>query len=857
MTILFVVESPGKIKTISKFLGKNYIVKASMGHFRDLDPKSMSINFENNFEPMYIITKSDVVKNLRSAMKNVDMLYIASDSDNEGHAIAQHIYDVLKPKNYKRLIFNSITKEAITDSIKNAGIINKNAVAAQKARRVLDRLYGYLISPILQKQIGGRLSAGRVQSVAAKIVIDKENEIKDFINKNVDSTYFRVNGTFSSLKANLYEIKGDIDDETIYNGKIASIPLTDTDNPNSLVKKFMNRCTQSKFTIHSVSNKVVIRNPAPPFETCTLQQEANRKFGMSVDTTMRTAQKLYEGGFITYMRSDSVEISPEGHKEIKKIIEKEYGKEYYQKNIYKNKSTSAQEAHEAIRPTHPEILSVEEEVDDDFQIKLYKLIWQRTIASQMKPAKINVTTIQINISQYIDKKINDPLYYFQTQIEKIIFPGFMKVYIESIDDAEDDDTMKDFEGNIPVKGKTVDMQTITAKQEYKKPPPRYSEASLVKILKKMGIGRPSTYVNTIKTIMNREYVKLDNVAGTKKDIVIFTIKANKKKTPTISEEKTTIYLGSEKKKIIPTNLGITVNDFLVEFFPEMMDYKFTAKMETELDAISNGEKIWHQVVKKFYNKLIPTIENLSKKEGISKAEERLLGTDADGVEIFVTKTKHGPAVKKFVGTKNVYASIPDDIDMEKIKLKDAVKLFMYPKIIGQHEKKDVTLNKGKFGFYIVHNKINYSIGTELKKDFDLSDAIKIIKDKKEGTISVFSITENKKKIKASILKGLYGPYIQVVRAKKKTNYPIPRDFDPSNLTEKIILDIISKKKSYANKSNSNKPNAKNFGGSKTSKPSTNKSNAKNFGGSKTSKPSPSTNKPSAKKPPIKKTGSKN
>jgi DNA topoisomerase-1 len=773
----------------------------------------MSINFDNNFEPIYVITKPDVVKNLRSAMKNVDMLYIASDGDAEGDQIAQTIYDVLKPKNYKRLIFNSITKEAIMNSIKNAGKINENSVAAQKARRVLDRLYGYLISPILQKQIGGKLSAGRVQSVAAKIVIDKENEIKDFINKNAESSYFKVNGIFSLLKSNLFEIKGEIDTDTVYNGKIALIPLLDNNNPNSKVKKFMNRCLESKFIVHSVEDRIATRNPAPPFETCTLQQEANRKFGMSVDTTMKTAQKLYEAGYITYMRTDSIEISPEGHKEIKKIIEQEYGKDYYQKNVYKNKSTSAQEAHEAIRPTHPDLLSVEEEIDDAFQIKLYKLIWQRTIASQMKPAKINITTIQIDISEYVDKSITNPFYYFQSQIEKIIFPGFMKVYIESVDDAEEDDTMKGFDGKIPKLGQKIAMEMITARQEYKKPPPRYSEASLVKILKKLGIGRPSTYVNTIKTIMNRQYVKIDNIAGIKKDIVTFTIKTNKNKSPIkILEEKTFVFLGSEKKKIIPTNLGITVNDFLVEFFPEMMDYKFTAKMETELDAISNGEKIWHVVVKKFYDKLAPIVDDLSKKKGITKADERLLGTDSDGIEIFATKTKHGPAVKKYSGSKYIYASIPEYLSIEKIKLSDAVKLFEYPKNLGLYEKKDVMLHKGKFGFYFVHNKISYSIGSELGSNFDLSEAIKIIEAKKSNIISVLNITENKKKIKATIMNGSYGPYIQVTRANKKTNYSISRNLDPSNLTEKIILEIISKKKTPTKKINT-----KNFGGSKSAK----------------------------------------
>ncbi|XWV26601.1 topoisomerase I [Tupanvirus soda lake] len=817
MTILFIVESPGKIAKISKILGKNYLVKASVGHFRDLDNKSMSIDFDNNFEPIYVITKPDVVKNLKSAMRNCDMVYIASDLDKEGEAIGQHLYDVLRPSNYKRLVFNAITKEAILNSIKNAGKINKDLVNAQKARRILDRLYGYLISPILQKQIGGKLSAGRVQSVAAKIVIDKENEIKEFMENNENSTYFKVNGIFSSLKAGLFQVTDKDDDifetDEAYNGKTAHMPLLNTSNPNSKVITFMKKCLKSQFVIHSVGDKISTRHPSPPFETSTLQQEANRKFGMSVDTTMKTAQKLYEGGYITYMRTDSVEISPEGHKEIKKVIEEQYGKEYYQKTVYKNKSANAQEAHEAIRPTHPDLLSLEDEISDELQIKLYKLIWQRTIASQMKPAKVNITTIQINISKYLEEKIDNPFYFFQSQIEKIIFPGFMKVYIESIDDAEEDETMKDFKGKIPKKGDKVIMEEVVAKQEYKKPPPRYSEASLVKTLKKLGIGRPSTYVNTIKTIMNREYIKIGNIQGVKKEITSYTIRSeNKKHIMQVFEENSTVQLGKENKKIIPTNLGITVNDFLVENFPEMMDYKFTAKMEEELDAISNGDKVWHKVVKKFHDKLAPIVEEWSKKKGLAaKTEDKLLGTDSDGNEIFATKTKYGPAVKKQIGEKFVYAKISEPLTLEKIKLKDAVKLFEYPKLLGKHDGKDIMLHKGQYGFYLSHDKQNYSLGEDKKTDIGLKEAIKFIQSKKANNIAEFVVIENKKKIKATVLNGQYGPYIQVLRGKKKVNYPVPRNLDPSTLTDVKVSEIISKKKTAV------KAPKKAYSGSKTIK----------------------------------------
>lgn len=490
--ILVILESPGKVAKVASFLGSGYVVKASMGHIRDLDPKKMSIDFDNHFEPQYVITKPDVVKNLKAAAKGVDMVYLATDDDNEGAQIAKSLLEVLKPAHYKRLLFNSISKEAILGSIKTATDLDENKVNAQKARRVIDRIFGYFISPLISKKIGGSLSAGRVQSPVVRLIVEKENDIKQFLKSNQDSTYFKVTGYFEKLKATLYE---SLDDEPwlatdALKGKIAHIPLIDGPEPKAKVITFLKRCLKSQFVVHSVTERTATRSPAPPFTTSTLQQEANRKFGMSVDTTMRVAQKLYEGGYITYMRTDSVQLSKESHKEIKEVIVEDFGEEYYQYKQYQTKSESAQEAHEAIRPVHPEVHHLDGEVDDEFQKKLYKLIWQRTIASQMKPAKINVTTIQITISKFVKEEI-EPFYYFVSQIERVVFAGFMKVYVESVDDEEENGTVKNYTGKLPKEGDIVKMDNIIAKQEFLKPPSRYSEASLVKKNGRVGYWQTS------------------------------------------------------------------------------------------------------------------------------------------------------------------------------------------------------------------------------------------------------------------------------------------------------------------------------------------------------------------------------
>lgn len=768
MTILVIVESPGKLKKISSFLGKDYDVQASVGIFRDMDPKKMSIDFDNNYEPIYVITKPDVVKNLKASMKKADMVYLATDLDREGEGIAQSLVDVLKPKKYKRIVFNAITKQAILDAIKNAGDINEDLVDAQKARRVLDRYAGYSISPLLQKQIGGKLSAGRVQSVAVKIVIDRENEINDFIKKNKDATFFRVSGLFSDLKSVLHKLEKDAD---VYQGDIAKIPFQE-DHKDIL--KFMNKCKESVFKVHSVTDKIRTQGASPPFTTSTLQQDANKRFGFSVDGTMKIAQKLYEGGYITYMRTDSVEISEEGHADIKEVILDNYGKDYYSRNVYKNKVANSQEAHEAIRPTHPELIKIEKEIDDESQIKLYKLIWQRTIASQMKPAKINVTTIQINISKSKD-------YYFHSVVEKIVFLGYLKVYKE-IEEQENNS------GKIPKVGKELVMQEIIAKQEYLRPPPRYTEASLVKRLEDLGIGRPSTFANTIKTIMQREYVKIGDVPGIEKDITNFYIKDNE-----IIEDPQTIHLGSDKKKIIPTDLGITVNKYLVKNFSKIMDYGFTANLEQQLDKVSNGKKKWYKVIDDFYHELQPIVDELS--SAGKQSNEKLLGVDKEGNEIYTDMTKYGPVVKKKIGNKFAYSKLRDPLTIDNVTVKDAVKLFAYPKLIGKYEGHDVCLQKGQFGFYLVYNKNKIGIPDEYedKEKINLEDAIKLIKVKQSNNLGEMIIKEGSKEIKVLILDGKFGPYLQVQRGFKKTNYKIPDNMDPNSLSEDQIKEIMAKK----------------------------------------------------------------
>ena len=793
MTILFIVESPGKVSKIAHMLGSNYNVKASVGHFRDLNPKNMSIDFQNNYEPIYIITKPDVVRTLKNACKTASMVYLATDMDLEGHAIAQHLCDTLRPTHYKRVTFNAITKPAILEAIGKAGPIDANMVAAQKARRVLDRLYGYSISKLLASQLGPGLSAGRVQSVATRLIIDKELEITDFLTKHANSTYFRVTGLFSQLKATLC-ITTDPEVEGAYTGSVALVSLDEVTKKQAdtcrTVRTILERCSKSKFTVRSVAKRETLRQPQPPFETATLQQEANRKFGMSVDTTMKTAQKLYEGGYITYMRTDSVALAKDAHKALKKCIDKLYGPEFYRKHEYGNKSASSQEAHEAVRPTDPALTTLDnEQTSDKLQVKLYKLIWQRTIASQMQPAKVLITTIQIDISRWL-KYSYSPFYYFQSQIEKILFEGFMKVYTESTDDEveSESDTMQNFKGTIPTIGSKVVMASITAKQEYKRPPPRYSEASLVKILKKLGIGRPSTYVNTIKTIMTRGYVRIGDVPGTEKKVVTLGITCE---SDNITEVAGTVLLGRESKKILSTELGQTVNTYLLQNFTEMLDYKFTAKIETQLDAISGGSKVWHRVVSSFYDRLSPILAKLATTPlPQTFATDRLLGTDK-GIEVYVCKTRYGPCVRKEINSKKIYAKLDPKTDVDKVTLKDAKTLFAFPKKLGTHADSDVMLHKGNYGFYVIHNSQSYQLADSATEPTPEA-AISAIQAKNASILHTFNLTIKRTKVIATVIQGKYGPYVQTVAGKKKANHTLPRHLDLTKLTAQQVQELIEK-----------------------------------------------------------------
>ena len=765
MKILIVVESPSKINKISSFLGKDYQIEASYGHFRDLDSKTLSVNLEDNFDPMYVITKPQVVSKLRAAFKSADELYIASDLDYEGSAIGQSLLDVLKPKKYKRLIFNAITKKAILESIENAGKLNKNQVNAQKARRVLDRLFGYLISPVLANQLGGKLSAGRVQSPTVRLIVEKEEEINKFMKTNSSSSFFRVNGGFSGLKAALHDKSG-----------LAHIPLNDEKDCNRLVISFLNKCLKSEFTITSVSTKKSTRNPSPPFTTPTLQQEASLKFGMSIDATMQAAQKLYEAGYITYMRTDSVYISDEGHKGIKEEIIKLFGEEYYKHSVYSNQGSS-QEAHEAIRPTNPTLRSIN--IQCSSQEKLYKLIWNRTIASQMKPAILDILTIKIDIS-----KVED--YFFQSQTETVVFPGFTKIYSESkMDEDEveiDHSTPPSFK-----KGDDVLMEYISAKQDFLKHTPRYSEASLVKKLKSLDIGRPATYVNTIKTVIDRGYVCIKNNPGVKKDITTFSIKSeNNKHVMQIFEESSTVVIGAETKKIVPTELGLKVNKYMMETFPEFMEYKFTANMENDLDEIANGNRLWTDVVKTFYLNLKSILDKIP---GRSNGNDKLIGNDENGNSIYLTVTRNGPCLKKQLGSKAIFANF---VGRSEPSLEDALKAFEYPKVIGQYKGGEIKLCKGKFGLYIQYNNNNYSVKDE---NISLSESINTIESYKEKVIATYII--NKKR--AIVLKGNTGVYIQVISKSGRKNFPVSKDIDPSKITLEVASEIISKKRTYTRK----------------------------------------------------------
>ena len=763
---LVIVESPTKAKTIEGFLGKEYTVKASQGHVRDLNKNTLSVDIDNNFEPEYEIPddKKALVAELRKLSKAADTVWLASDEDREGESISWHLYEVLdlKKKDTKRIVFHEITKSAITNAIENPRNINMGLVNAQQARRVLDRLVGYELSPLLWKKVKPALSAGRVQSVAVRLIVEREEEIKNF----VQGSAYRVTAQFTFTK-----------DGQEYN---LSAELPHRFENEEETRKFLESCINADYKVDNIEKKPAVRYPAPPFTTSTLQQEAARKLGFSVANTMRIAQQLYESGKITYMRTDSVNLSSLALNMAKKEITENYGAEYVKTRQYHTKSKGAQEAHEAIRPTYLDQHSIKGTSDER---RLYELIWKRTIASQMADAQVERTNVNISVSTN-DKQ-------FVATGEAILFDGFLKVYRESYDDApseEDAAILPPIEVGI-----VLDMDKMEAQQRYTRPPFRYNEASLVKKMEELGIGRPSTYAPTISTIQKREYVSKGDVKGVSQEYQIITLKNNK-----ISEKKGKETIGSEKGKLMPTDIGVLVNKFLLQYFESIIDYNFTANVEKEFDQIEEGQREWNAMIRDFYqgfhNQVVSTTENSGKFSG-----EKLLGVDpATGKNVYVKVGRFGPVAQ--IGDteseeKPRFAGLKKDMSIESVTLEEVLKLFDFPRILGEFEGKEITVAVGRFGPYIRHDNKFYSLAkTDNPALVEYDRAVEIINEKRQKDLDNIILTFDQDP-DMRVLNGRFGPYI----AYKKSNYKIPKGTEPSSLTYEQCMAIVEDPKNAPKK----------------------------------------------------------
>ena len=768
--ILVIVESPGKIKKINEYLGNDYIVKASFGHVQDLDKKTMSIDIQNNFTPNYIISpdKSKVVKELKDLASKCKEVILASDEDREGEAIAGSLRTVLKLKNPKRIVFHEITKKAIQEAVLSPIDINENLVEAQMARRLLDRLMGFTISPVLWKYEIGE-SAGRVQSVVVRILTDKEKEIAEAISE----PFLKTTGDF-------------VIKETKFNGVLNYQFKTIEDS-----KKFLETIDKETiFKVISVENKQSTRKPSAPFITSTLQQDASTKMGFQVKRTMDAAQKLYEAGLITYMRTDSTNLSEDALKACEKYITKEYGKEYSDLKKYTSKNKGAQEAHEAIRPTQID-KSNPEGIDGDPQ-KLYQLIWKRTVASQMSNAKVNVQTILIDTQKNKNSLLifKSKQYNFISSLENIEFDGFLKLYDNS---NEDDETVK---GKIEIKEKDIiEMKKLKVTEEYTKLPLRFNEAGLIKFLEKNGIGRPSTYASIISKIIDKKYVEIKNIDGVQKDSKCLELTNSKKIT--IKESVKEIRVGKENKKLVPTEAGNKIIKFLLDNFNQIMDIKFTADFEEYLDKIAEGKATRYNVLNQFYQLFNPICVKLLgelKDNPTLKNVDKLLGVDENsGLEIFYGSGKFGPYVKRLEeegSTKWKFASIKND-DPEEIELEDAIILLKYPINLGTFNKKGVHLQKGPYGLYVKYGDKNISIPQNDNDDEITLDKIKPLLE--AGGVDKFALKTftHKNKI-INVKKGEFGPFLQMISGKTKSNFPI-KGYDVEDITLEDALDIIAEK----------------------------------------------------------------
>jgi DNA topoisomerase-1 len=772
---LVIVESPAKAKTIEKFLGTDYQVMSSFGHIRDLAEKGIGIDFENNYQPQYVVStdKKKTVSELKKATKDAEIVWLASDEDREGEAIAWHLYEELKLKKdtTRRIVFHEITKDAILNAIEHPRDIDINLVDAQQARRVLDRIVGFELSPILWRKIRPSLSAGRVQSVAVRLIVEREREINQF----VPEASYRVSAVFTS---------------TDKNGKPVELKaeLQQRFATKSEAQNFLQNCINAQFSVDDIITKPAKKSPAPPFTTSTLQQEAARKLGFSVAQTMQLAQRLYESGKITYMRTDSVNLSDLALGTSKAEIISMAGQKYVHTRQFSTKTKGAQEAHEAIRPTYMNAHSVEGTAQEK---RLYELIWKRTIASQMADAELEKTSIYINIS--------GSKYQFVASGEVIVFDGFLKVYLESTDDETDAEN----ESLLPVmkKGETLISNEIVAQERFSQKPPRYGEASLVRKLEELGIGRPSTYAPTISTIQNRTYVEKGDRTAEKREYNVLKLKAGKI-TDKIKEENT----GAEKSKLFPTDIGTVVNDFLTENFPTILNYNFTADVEKEFDSIAEGEIKWTTSIDKFYKTFHPIVED-TMKNSERQVGERILGVDpASGRQLSVKLGKYGPVAQ--IGTaeeeeKPVFASLRKEQSIENISLEDALELFKLPRQIGEFEGKLMTVAIGRFGPYIRHDASFYSLPKEDDPmEVTAERAVEIIEEKRESEKNrlILSLGENNE---IQVLNGRFGPYFTC----DKVNYKIfPKGTDPATLTLERCRELMaaqpdagSKKKPFGRK----------------------------------------------------------
>ena len=748
---LVIVESPAKAKTIEGFLGKDYLVKSSIGHIRDLPKKDMGIDIENGFQPKYEVStdKKKTVTELKKLAKDAEIVWLATDEDREGEAIAWHLYETLglTPSNTKRIVFHEITKNAIIRAVENPREIDINLVNAQQARRVLDRLVGFEVSPVLWRKVKTGLSAGRVQSVAVRVLVEREREIIAFTPENS----FRIQGFFKNSEGVAFQ---------------AEAPSRPSAREGA--EQALQACVSATFTVNSVEKRPGTKKPAAPFTTSTLQQEAARKLGFSVAQTMSVAQRLYESGLITYMRTDSTNLSQDALGAAAAEIKSAYGEEYSKTRQYTTKSDNAQEAHEAIRPTY---MNRHSAGADHNQERLYELIWKRTIASQMSEAKLERTTVKIVGSGEAPA--------FTAKGEVLVFDGFLKVYLEGTDDEGEEQA-----GMLPrmSEGETLNVDRITATERFSKHPPRYTEASLVKKLEELGIGRPSTYAPTISTILARNYVEKTEKQGVERAYEIMTMENGAVRTETATE-----ITGAEKNKLFPTDIGMVVTDFLVQEFGNILDLHFTAHVEEEFDKIAQGQEEWNNMIQDFYKPFHDAVQDVQ--ENAERATgERQLGEDPkSGKPVIARIGRFGPMIQ--IGSvddeeKPRFASLRKDQHIETITFEEAMELFKLPRELGEYEGEVIKANIGRFGPYVQQGRLFASLPKEENPmSVTLDRAIELIEAKKEADKNKFIQVFDEEEPVVQVLNGRYGPYIKIGRQ----NIKIPKDVDPKSLTREECL----------------------------------------------------------------------